>query len=124
MASKNTQLKARNNQGNELSVSHSQTDSPILDVASLERLQQFRPDIVDFIIEQTAKEADSRIKNEAIIILFTFIERLGGILLAFAICILGVIGSVWTAKQGYTSLAITIAVTCIGTLAVAFLNKK
>lgn len=56
MASKNTQLKARNNQGNELSVSHSQTDSPILDVASLERLQQFRPDIVTLLLNKLPKK--------------------------------------------------------------------
>lgn len=123
MASKSTQLKAKNQQGNELSVSHSQTDSPILDVAALERLQQFRPDIVDFVIEQTAQEAISRRKNESRIILFTFTERLFGILLALAVCTCGVVGSVWAANQGHTKLAIVIAISCIGTLAVAFLKK-
>ena len=47
MATKNTQVKAKNSVGNEISLSHSQTDSPILDVNSLERLNAFRPDLVD-----------------------------------------------------------------------------
>ena len=51
MANKNTRVEARNPQDNELHVSHTELDSPVLDVNALERLHQFRPDIVDFVIE-------------------------------------------------------------------------
>ncbi|WP_311335945.1 hypothetical protein [Cardiobacterium hominis] len=36
----------------------------MLDVNALERLHQFRPDIVDFVIEQTRAEAENRRKLE------------------------------------------------------------
>ena len=64
MANKNTRVEARNPQGNELRVSHTELDSPVLDVNALERLHQFRPDIVDFVIEQTRAEAENRRKLE------------------------------------------------------------
>jgi len=124
MASKNTRISAKNRTGNEVSLSHSQTDSPIIDVASLERLQSFRPDLVDFVKEQTQKEAQWRRENESRIVWFTFIERIGGILLAFAVCAFGVFGSIWAADHGHEKLAMTIAAVCIGTLAVAYLKRR
>ena len=124
MASKNTQIKAKNTQGSELHLSHTQVDSPVLDVTALERLHQFRPDIVDFVIEQTRLEAENRRRHEQRIAWFTFIERMGGIILAAGVCIGGIIGSIEAASRGYEKLAITIAVSCIGTLAVAYLRRK
>lgn len=124
MASKNTRISAKNRTGNEVSLSHSQTDSPIIDVASLERLQSFRPDLVDFVINQTREEAENRRKEEKRIVTFTFIERMGGLLLAAVICSFGVFGSVYALNQGSEKLAMTIATVSIGTLAVAFLKRR
>lgn len=124
MASKNTQVRARGATGDEVQVSHSQTDSPIIDVASLEKLQSFRPDIVDFVIEQTKAEAEYRRQENKRINTFTFIEHMGGIVLAGMVCMVGVFGSVYAANQGHERLAIAIALSCIGTLAVAYLNRK
>lgn len=124
MASKNTQVKARNNRGEELHLSQSQSDSPILDVNSLERLQQFRPDIVDFVIQQTAAEAEYRRAETVRVHTFTFIERLGGIIVSVLICLFGIFGSIYAFKNGSEKLAMTIAAVCIGTLAVAYLRRK
>lgn len=124
MASKNTQVRAKGARGDEVQVSHSQTDSPIIDVASLEKLQTFRPDIVDFVIEQTKAEAEYRRKRDDRVDWFVFIERMGGIVLAGVVCAGGIFGSVYAANQGHEKLAMVIAVSCIGTLAVAYLNRK
>lgn len=124
MATKNTQVRAKNLRGDEVQLSHSQSDSPILDVQALEKLQQFRPDLVDFVKEQTQKEAQWRRENESRIVWFTFIERIGGILLASAVCAFGVFGSIWAADHGHEKLAMTIAAVCIGTLAVAYLKRR
>lgn len=124
MASKNTQLKARGAKGDELYVSHNQTDSPIIDVASLEKLHTFRPDIVDFVIKETETEAKYRRRYENKVSWFIFIERMGGILLAAIVCAGGIFGSVYAANQGHENLAITIVVSCIGTLAVAYLQRR
>ena len=124
MASKNTQIKAKDTRGGELHLSHTQLDSPVLDVNALERLQQFRPDIVDFVIDQTRAEAEYRRKYDQRAAWFTFIERMGGILLAAAVCAGGIFGSVYAANLGHEKLAVTSAVSCIGTLAVAYLRRR
>ena len=68
-------------------VSHTELDSPVRDVNALERLHQFRPDIVDFVIEQTRAEAENHRKLEKKkIVWLTFIERMSGILLAAGVC--------------------------------------
>jgi len=100
MATKNTQVKAKNSVGNEISLSHSQTDSPILDVNSLERLNAFRPDLVDFIIKETGEEAAAGIATG------------------------GIFGSIYAAANGYEKLSWIIASTCIGSLAIAFLKRN
>ena len=72
-------------------------DSPVLDVNALERLHQFRPDIVDFVIEQTRAEAENRRKLEKKIVWLTFIERMSGILLAAGVCAGGIFGAIQAA---------------------------
>ncbi|MDA3979849.1 hypothetical protein [Gallibacterium sp. AGMB14963] len=124
MATKNTQVKAKNSSGNEIHLSHSQTDSPILDINSLERLNSFRPDLVDFIIAQTEAEANNRRKRETKIDCFTFIERIGALLLAAGMAVGGIVGSIYAAMNGYEKLSWIIASTCIGSLAIAFLKRN
>ncbi|WP_338422464.1 hypothetical protein [Aggregatibacter actinomycetemcomitans] len=107
-----------------MSLSHSQTDSPILDVNSLERLNTFRPDLVDFVIKETGEEAKNRRKREVKIDWFTFIERMGALLLAAGIATGGIFGSIYAAANGYEKLSWIIASTCIGSLAIAFLKRN
>lgn len=121
---KNTQVKAKHPSGNEIHLSHSQTDSPILDVNSLERLNSFRPDIVDFVVTQTEAEASNRRKREVKIDWFTFIERIGALLLAAGMAVGGIYGSIYAAMNGYHQLSWIIAGTCIGSLAIAFLRRN
>ena len=124
MATKNTQVKAKNSVGNEFSLSHSQTDSPIIDVNGLERLNSFRPDLVDFVIKETGEEAKNRRKREVKIDWFTFIERMGALLLAAGMAVGGIFGSIYAAMNGYEQLSWIIASTCIGSLAIAFLKRN
>ena len=124
MATKNTQVKAKKSVGNEFSLSHSQTDSPIIDVNGLERLNSFRPDLVDFVIKETGEEAKNRRKREVKIDWFTFIERMGALLLAAGMAVGGIFGSIYAAMNGYEKLSWIIASTCIGSLAIAFLKRN
>lgn len=117
---KNTHLKAR---PNEITVSHSQVDTPLLDVNAIERFQSFRPDIVDFIIEETRKESESRRKNEARVNQYIFIEKLGGLFLAVFVACCGIFGSLYVAERGFEKLSWIIASACIGSLAVALLRR-
>lgn len=121
---KNTKVKATHSSGSEISLSHSQTDFPLIDVNSLEQLHAFRPDLVDFIIDQTGKEAENRRKREVRIDYFTFTERIGALLLASGIAAGGIFGSYFVASKGYEKLSWIIASACIGSLAVAFLKRN
>ncbi|MDH2997163.1 hypothetical protein A1D22_05690 [Pasteurellaceae bacterium LFhippo2] len=119
---KNTQIKARN-ASSEIHLSHSQVDTPILDVHSLERLQQFRPDIVDFVVEQTKKEAEHRRKQDSRMISYTFIERIGALLLGAFIGVGSISGAIYAAILGFETLATFIVSVGLGSLAVAFLRR-
>lgn len=123
MASKNTQVKAKH-QDRELSVSHTQTDSPLLDVYSLERLHQMRPELVDFVIEQTKLEAEHRRQSDSKVINFTFIERLGALLLGALVGTGSIGGAIYAAILGFETLAGIIATVGLGSLAVAFLRRE
>lgn len=119
---KNTQIKARN-ANSEISLSHSQVDTPLLDVNAIERLQQFRPDIVDFVVEQTKLEAEHRRKSDSKVINFTFIERIGALLLGALIGFGSVAGAIYAAMLGFETLGTTIAAVGLGSLGVAFLKR-
>lgn len=119
---KNTQISARNREA-ELNVSHSEIDSPVLDVNALERLHTFRPDLVDFVIEETKKEAAHRREHDKRTLDCIFKERMTALGLAFVIAIGGVGGGIYAASQGFLWLAATIVSACIGSLAVAFVKR-
>ncbi|WP_439234959.1 hypothetical protein [Lonepinella koalarum] len=120
---KNTQIKARNAH-NEFSLSHSQVDTPLLDVNVIERLQTVRPEIVDFIVEQTKVEAEHRRKSDAKMINFTFIERIGALLLGVLVAAGSIGGAIYSALLGFETLATAIATVGLGSLAVAFLRRE
>ncbi|VEH67328.1 Uncharacterised protein [Rodentibacter pneumotropicus] len=80
--------------------------------------------MVDFVVQQTTKEAENRRKREVKIDWFTFIERMGALLLAAGIATGGIYGSIYAAMNGYEKLSWIIASTCIGSLAIAFLKRN
>lgn len=64
MANKSTTAKVSHRNGNELTVQQQETNSPIISVAQLERLHQFKPEAVDWVIQQTQIEAEHRREQE------------------------------------------------------------
>ena len=61
MANKHTTAHVNNSKGNrQLSFQQHETDCPILPVPQLEQLQSFKPEAVDWIINQTQIEAEHR----------------------------------------------------------------
>ncbi len=57
MASKAVQARARNRNGDELTLQAHESDALTLPVEQLERLHNFRPDLVDFVITQSRLRA-------------------------------------------------------------------
>lgn len=63
----------------QLTTHETQTDSPILPVEQLERLHNFRPDLVDWVTGQTVDEAKSRRDRARRLDYLIFTERIGGL---------------------------------------------
>jgi hypothetical protein len=104
---------------------HSQdTDAPILPVAQLQTLHQFRPDLVDFVVEQTKIESTHRREQEAKINSYIFWERMAGHLTAIVLAILGVGGAAYLGLNGQPWLGGVIATSTIGTLAVSVYRRQ
>lgn len=81
MANNQTHVKAVTNEGNTFHVQHTSTDSPILPAANLAQLAELDPSLVDFVVEETKKEAAHRRKQESRINAFVFAERISGVVI-------------------------------------------
>ena len=126
MANKSTTAKVSQRNG-DLTLQQHETDSPIIPVAQLEKLQQFKPEAVDWVIQQTQVEAEHRRIQDKRINTFIFIERLIGQVFAFLIGVAGVCGGSYVAINEQPWAGATIASLAITGLAVVFLtgrNKK
>lgn len=123
MASKAVQARARNRNGDELTLQAHESDALTLPVDQLERLNNFRPDLVDFVITQTQVEAEHRRRNDTWVNRFIFIERMMGQFAAVFVAALGIGGGIYAGLHGEPLLGGTIASVTIGTLAVAFLGR-
>ena len=107
----------------EVTIRAHDTDSPILPVEQLVRLHEFRPDLVDFVIEETRAEAAHRRKNENRKNVFVFLERMMVLISVLAIATLSVGGAIYITLKNYPVLGGTIVTVGIGTLAVAYLRR-
>jgi hypothetical protein len=124
MANRQVRAQATNRNGDQLTLHSQETDSPVLPVAQLQALHEFRPDLVDFVIQQTALEAAHRRSQDSRINRYIFTEHVLGQLGAITVAILGIGGGVYAGIHGQPALGGTIATVTIGTLAVAFIRKE
>lgn len=118
--SRHRQIRAKS-PGQELTVHDHETDTPVLPIAQIEQLHQFRPDRVDWVFEQTEREADARRKETQRVNTLIFIERFAGILFAFLLGCTGLIGSIWLAAQGKEIAASSIGGVTLVSLVSAFI---
>lgn len=125
MANRHTNVKATQRQdgGKELTLSQHETDSPIIPVAQLEKLQSFKPEAVDWVISQTQNEAEHRRKEESRINLFIFIEHILGQIFAAIIGLAGIYAGVLISDHQPWAGA-TIATASLTGLAVVFLTGR
>ncbi len=124
MGNKAVHAQATSKNGNQVTVHSQETDAPILPVAQLQQLHEFRPDLVDFVIDQTRQEAEHRRKQDSRVNFFIFIERVIGQLAAVLVAMLGIGGGIYAGLNGEPLLGGAIASVTIGTLAVAFLRRQ
>lgn len=123
MGHKSTHASVTNRHGN-LTVQQHETDSPILPVPQLEHLNSFKPEAVDWVIQQTQAEAEFRRGESTRINKYVFVERLIGQIFALIIGVTGIISGAIVALKGQAWAGATIASISITGLAVVFLTGK
>ncbi|WP_145964071.1 hypothetical protein [Chromobacterium phragmitis] len=123
MSSKVTQARAQNGDLS-VAVQHHETDSPLLPVDQLERLNQIDPNLVRWVVDQTQAEAEHRRREHSKTNIFIFIERMGGLIGAAVIGLSGMLGGSYVSLHGQPWAGASIAGVTIGTLAVAFITGR
>ncbi|MCX7096547.1 MAG: hypothetical protein NTV43_01435 [Methylococcales bacterium] len=125
MANKHTTAQVKNTKGDQqLSIQQHETDCPILPVVQLEQLQRFKPEAVDWIINQTQIEAEHRRAQIIIVNRYTFIERIAGQVFAFVIGLSGVLLGSYVALQNQPTAGAAIAGAALAGLAGVFLSGR
>lgn len=112
------------NQNSHLTVSQHDTDAPILPVAQLERLHQFYPDGVPWVISEATLEGKFRRKEITRVNTFVFVERVLGIFAGLTIGATALIISYLLAMAGHDSVAAIIGGTTVVALVGAFIYGK
>lgn len=107
---------------NEILVQDTHTDSPLIPVAHFERIHAFRPDLVDWVVSETTKEAEHRRNEHSYINKSVTRTNLIGQLMAFTIGITAIIGGLYATMNGHSE-ALWLSGTAITALAVAFLRN-
>lgn len=100
MGNRQTHVQARSPNGDSLQLTAHETDSPILPVAQLQQLHNFRPDLVDWVKDQTEQEARHRRDRQTTVDRFVFFERVGGLLIGGAIALFGLAVAAYVALNG------------------------
>lgn len=124
MPNKSTQTRVKHRDGHQLSIQQHETDSPIIPVALLEQLHKFKPEAVDWVINQTQIEAEHRRSQDKRINTYIFFERVIGQIFAFLIGIAGVGGGSYVAVNGQPTAGGVIATAALTGLAVVFLTGR
>jgi len=118
-----TNVKAKKGDAS-VDITHHQSNSPLLPVAQIERLQQFAPDRVDWVFSQTQVEAEQRRKHNWHTTYLVFAERMLGLIAAAALCGGALYIAYLLAITGHEWPAVVIGSTCPIGLAGAFLLHR
>ena len=111
-----TQVKAVSNQGDQFQLQHTSTDSPILPVESMRELMAINPKLVDFVVEETRKEAAYRRSEQKKVDWFIFIERIAAIGAPVLVAIVGLVLSAAVIYYGHDWAGVAIGGASLGTI--------
>jgi hypothetical protein len=105
MSNRRTEIEHQSREGDRFHVTSQDTDSPVLPVAQLKALSEFRPDLVDWVLNRTDEEARHRRERQKRIDVFIFVERVGGLAGGIVIAVLGLGLSAYLALHGAEATA-------------------
>lgn len=121
----NRQTKAQAKAGNtQIDYTQHETDSPLLPVGQIERLQHVAPDRVDWVFKQTEIEAEERRSLSRRQTNFIFAERILGLASMFALCAGGIVAAYFVAMAGHEWPAVALGCTAPIGVAGAYFRSR
>jgi uncharacterized membrane protein len=94
-----TTVKAKN-KDTELTLSQHSSDSPILPIPQIERLQEILPERVSWVFDQTQAESEHRRSQQVKINNYVFIERMLGQIFGLVVALSGLSAAAYMATNG------------------------
>lgn len=123
-ASNHTNLQASGPQGQQLSVQHTSTDSPILPAANLLQLQQIDPTLVQWVVKQTEIEADHRRSENSRVNTYIFVERISGVVAGAGVAVLGFLVGAYLVVNGHEWAGVALCGTTLATIVAVLVTKR
>lgn len=111
--SRHTNLKARTPSGAELSLHATVTDAPILPIEQIRELQRIVPDRVQWLFEQTEREAEFRRKELRRTNTLQAVERASILSVVFLLTVLLTGAALWAGAHEQKELSIAIGCTSL-----------
>lgn len=118
-----TKASAKGN-GREVTVSSTTTDSPILPIEQIERLQQIAPERVNWVFEQTTTESNYRRTESKRVNTLIFTEKIIGLCFALIVALAGLGSAVYCAMLGREIVASVLGGTTLVGMVTAFIVGK
>ena len=119
MAQKHTAVEVQDPTGNQVRAVSQENDFPLPPVDELRKLHEFRPDLVDKIIDLTAKEAEERRARSAKIDKYIYHQNLLSSVGAILISVLTFSGAIFLAHSDHDISAIAMVGTTLGVVVYA-----
>lgn len=124
MGGRQTRVQAKSG-NDELAVSTTTTDSQLLPIEHLERLQQVAPHRVDWVFDQTALESEHRRAEQKRVNTLIFVERIAGLVFALLVAVVGLGLASYLAINGKEVTASIIGgTTLVGLVATFIVGKR
>lgn len=121
MTNRQTHVDSKRGDGH-VSITQHETDSPLIPVAQIERLHSFAPERVQWVFDQTEREAECRRARQVRVDGFVFAERLVGQIAAVVMCSGALYAAYLLGMAGKEIAAAAIGTTAVVGLATAFLS--
>lgn len=120
---RHTKVSARNGQ-NEVAVSTTVTDAPLLPIDQIERLKEIAPDRVEWLFDQTQIESENRRSENKRINTMLFLERIAGLVFALLVACAGLYTALQMALAGREVAASVVGGATLVGLVTAFIAGK
>lgn len=119
MPQKHTAVEVQDQSGNQLRAVSQENDFPLPPVDELQKLHQFRPDLVDKVLELTEQEAQYRRSRLSAIDKFVHRQNMTATFGSIAISLLAFGGAIFLALKGHDWVAMGLVGSTLGVVVYA-----